>query len=150
MNPFPPQTLNFFIPVTPITSFHPEPSFSITTSSAEMEASVASVEKIINYSFRNKRLLEEALTHSSFSGCPSYERLEFIGDAVLGLAISNHLFLAYPNLDPGDLSLLRAANISTEKLARVAIRGGLHCYVRHNAPALIDKVFFFYSKFLFT
>ena len=102
MNPFPPQTLDFFIPVTRITGFHPAPSFSITSSSVEMEASVASVEKIINYSFRNKRLLEEALTHSSFSNFPSYERLEFIGDAVLGLAISNHLFLAYPNLDPDD------------------------------------------------
>ncbi|XP_027332509.1 ribonuclease 3-like protein 2 isoform X3 [Abrus precatorius] len=98
------------------------------------------VENAIGYRFRNKKLLEDALTHSSFANAISYERLEFMGDAVLGLAISNHLFLAYPTLDPGDLSLLRAANVSTEKLARVAIRYGLHRFVRHNAPPLILKV----------
>ncbi|KAJ1389544.1 Ribonuclease III domain [Sesbania bispinosa] len=105
-----------------------------------MEASVLAVEKIIGYCFRNKSLLEEALTHSSFVDAISYERLEFIGDAVLGLAISNHLFLAYPSLDPGQLSLLRSANVSTEKLARVAVRHGLHRYVRHNTPPLVDRV----------
>uniref|UniRef100_A0A2N9HEM7 RNase III domain-containing protein n=1 Tax=Fagus sylvatica TaxID=28930 RepID=A0A2N9HEM7_FAGSY len=68
--------------------------------------------------------LEEALTHSSFisESRKSYQRLEFIGDAALGLAFSNHIYLTYPDLDPGQLSLLRAANISTEKLARVAIK----------------------------
>ncbi|KAG4980484.1 hypothetical protein JHK85_034442 [Glycine max] len=52
----------------------------------------------------------------------------------------NHLFLAYPDLDPGQFSALRAANISTEKLACVAVRSGLHHYVRHNAHPLIDQV----------
>ncbi|RDY07981.1 Ribonuclease 3-like protein 2, partial [Mucuna pruriens] len=106
-----------------------------------MEASVlAAVENIIRYRFRDKKLLEEALTHSSFTEAVSYERLEFIGDPILSLAISNHLFLAYPALDPGHLSLLRAANVSTEKLARVAIRHQLHRFVRHNSPPLILHV----------
>lgn len=105
-----------------------------------MEASITAVEKILSYSFVNKSLLEEALTHSSFSEFRSYQRLEFIGDAALGLAISNYVFLVYPQLDPGQLSLLRAANISTEKLARVAVRHRLYHYVRHNAAALDDKV----------
>lgn len=52
----------------------------------------------------------------------------------------SHLFLAYPDLDPGQFSALRAANISTEKLACVAVRSGLHHYVRHNAHPLIDQV----------
>ncbi|RDX67678.1 Ribonuclease 3-like protein 2, partial [Mucuna pruriens] len=80
-----------------------------SSESAEMEASVLA------------KLLEEALTHSSFTEAVSYERLEFISDPFLSLTISNHLFLAYPALDPGHLSLLRVANASTEKLARVAI-----------------------------
>ncbi|KAK7372002.1 hypothetical protein VNO80_05370 [Phaseolus coccineus] len=105
-----------------------------------MEASVNVVERILGYRFRNWKLLEEALTHSSFTEDVSYERLEFIGDSVISLAISNYLFLAYPRLDPGHLSTLRAANISTEKLARVAVRHGLHRFVRHNAPALMDQV----------
>ncbi|KAF7827614.1 ribonuclease 3-like protein 2 [Senna tora] len=111
-----------------------------TSSSPGMENPVLAVETILNYSFRNKKLLEEALTHSSFSDSFTYERLEFIGDPVLSLAISNHLFLAYPALDPGHLSLLRAANVSTEKLARVAVRRGFYRYVRHNAPSLLHKV----------
>ncbi|KAG4961898.1 hypothetical protein JHK82_038585 [Glycine max] len=98
------------------------------------------VENILRYRFRNKKLLEEALTHSSFLDGVSYERLEFVGDPVLSLAISNYLFLAYPDLDPGQLSALRAANVSTEKLARVAVRIGLHRFVRHSAPPLVDKV----------
>ncbi|KAL6968928.1 Ribonuclease 3-like protein 2, partial [Sarracenia purpurea var. burkii] len=105
----------------------------------DMADSVRAVERILNYRFRNKRLLEEALTHSSYTESASYQRLEFLGDSALGLAISNFLFLSYPDLDPGQLSLLRSANISTEKLARVAVRHGLHRYVRHNATGLDDK-----------
>ncbi|GAV81958.1 dsrm domain-containing protein/Ribonuclease_3 domain-containing protein, partial [Cephalotus follicularis] len=99
------------------------------------------VERILNYHFKNKRLVEDALTHSSYTDSVSYERLEFLGDSALGLVLSIYLFLTYPNLDPGQLSLLRASNISTEKLARVAIRHGLYRFVRHNAStALDDKV----------
>lgn len=108
--------------------------------SADMEASVFAVQRILNYGFKNKRLLEEALTHSSYKDSVSYQCLEFICDAALGLALSNHIFLAYPQLDPGQLSPLHAANISTEKLARVAIRHGLYRFVRHKAASLHDKV----------
>ena len=116
-----------------------EPEF-VPCPSKSMEASVEAVERIIKYKFKNKKLLEEALTHSSYTDSVSYQRLEFIGDAALGCALSNYVFLAYPSLDPGQLSLIRAANISTEKLARVAVRFGLYQYVRHNASALDDKV----------
>ncbi|KAK4398549.1 Ribonuclease 3-like protein 2 [Sesamum angolense] len=108
---------------------------------SDMEASVMAVEKILKYSFKNKKLLEEALTHSSCTGSSSYQRLEFVGDAALGLALANYVFLQYPDLDPGKLSLVRAANISTEKLARVAVRHQLYKYVRHNATALEEKLF---------
>lgn len=108
---------------------------------ADMEASVRAVENLLKYRFENKKLLEEALTHSSCTNSASYQRLEFVGDAALGLAISNYVFLQYPDLDPGKLSLLRSANISTEKLARVAVRHQLYKYVRHNVTALHEKVF---------
>ncbi|KAI3769148.1 hypothetical protein L6452_00248 [Arctium lappa] len=105
-----------------------------------MEESVAAVESILRYTFNNKSLLEEALTHPSYSDSPSYQRLEFVGDAVIGLVISNFVYVNYPDLDPGQLSLLRSANISTERLARVAVNHGLYKYVRHKAAALNDKV----------
>lgn len=107
------------------------------------------MEEIVGYSFKKKTLLEEALTHSSYAESRSYERLEFVGDAALGLAISNHVYLAYPDLEPGQLSVLRAANISTEKLARVAVRHGLYRHIRDNAVALRDKVTFFDFLFIF-
>ncbi|XP_010244464.1 PREDICTED: ribonuclease 3-like protein 2 isoform X2 [Nelumbo nucifera] len=105
-----------------------------------MRASILAVEDLLGYRFKNKDLLEEALTHSSCNRSPSYQRLEFVGDAALGLALTNFFFISYPDLDPGQLSVLRAANISTEKLARVAVRHGLYRYVRHNAPSLDVKV----------
>ena len=111
--------------------------------SDDMESSIRSVEEILSYRFKDKSLLKEALTHSSYNNgesFKSYQRLEFVGDAVLGLALSNYVFLAYPNLEPGQLSSLRAANISTEKLARVAVRHGLHRFIRHHAAPLHDKV----------
>lgn len=106
----------------------------------DMEACVSAVEEILNYKFTNRKLLEDSLTHPSFTESPSYQRLEFVGDAVLGLAFANFVYLAYPTVDQGILSLLRAANISTEKLARVAVRHGLYRYVRHNTAALDLKV----------
>ncbi|KAL2316730.1 hypothetical protein Fmac_030606 [Flemingia macrophylla] len=107
----------------------------------EMEGSeIAKVEGILGYTFKNKKLLEEALTHSSFSDAVSYERLEFIGDSILSLCISNYLYIKYPHLEPRHLSLLRAANVSTEKLARVAIRSGLHHFLHHNDNSILDNV----------
>ncbi|XP_043691484.1 ribonuclease 3-like protein 2 [Telopea speciosissima] len=105
-----------------------------------MRAAVAAVEDILRYRFKDKTLLQDALTHSSYTDSPSYQRLEFVGDAVLGLVLAENVFRDYPDLDPGHLSLLRAANISTEKLARVAVRHELYRYVRHKAPSLEAKV----------
>ncbi|KAL9236285.1 hypothetical protein vseg_010974 [Gypsophila vaccaria] len=101
-----------------------------------MQRCVSAVETILDYKFKNKAHLEAALTHSSCPEAPSYERLEFVGDAVLGLAFANFFYLSYPSAHPGILSPLRAANVSTEKLARVAVRNGLYRYFRHNAHAL--------------
>lgn len=106
----------------------------------EMRGSIRAVENMLNYKFSDKTLIEKALTHPSYVKSESYQRLEFVGDAALGLAITNFAFLTYPQLHPGDLSVLRAANISTEKLARVAVRHQLYKFVRHNSTALTDKV----------
>ncbi|CAL5390422.1 unnamed protein product [Camellia sinensis] len=106
----------------------------------DMGDSVRAIEQLLNYRFNDKKLLEEALTHPSCTDSPSYQRLEFVGDAALGIAISNFIFLAYPDLLPGQLTLLRSANVSTEKLARAAVRHGLYKYVRCNAAALDEKV----------
>ncbi|KAI3941456.1 hypothetical protein MKW98_022463 [Papaver atlanticum] len=131
---------NYSSTMTSEEDFHSEENLSVLDVIKSTTIWVSSVEEIIQYRFRNKSLLEEALTHSSYTESPSYQRLEFVGDAALGLAVANFVFLTYPDLDPGQLSLLRAANISTEKLARVAIRHNLYPFMRHNAPSLDIKV----------
>ncbi|WVZ97737.1 hypothetical protein U9M48_043251 [Paspalum notatum var. saurae] len=104
---------------------------------ADRAEAAARVERLLRYQFRDRSLLEEALTHQSFSDAtPSYQRLEFVGDAALGLAFSNFLYLTNPNLGPGALSTLRAANISTEKLARVAVRHDLYPLLRRKCARL--------------
>ncbi|CAN6451764.1 unnamed protein product [Victoria cruziana] len=102
------------------------------------------VQEKLRYRFANRELLREALTHVSYyhpsKDGPCYERLEFIGDSVLNLLVSDHLFKLYPDLSPGRLTLLRSANTDTEKLARVAFQHGLHEFLRHNISILEQQV----------
>jgi ribonuclease III len=79
-------------------------------------------------------LLERALTHRSFAyengGLPTNERLEFLGDAVLGLIVTDTLFRKYPDLPEGQLAKLRAAVVNMRALASVARGLQLGSYVR--------------------
>ena len=79
-------------------------------------------------------LLERALTHRSFAyengGLPTNERLEFLGDSVLGLVVTDTLFRGYPNLPEGQLAKLRAAVVQMGALAEVARELSLGAYVR--------------------
>lgn len=79
-------------------------------------------ECVIGYRFRNISLLQQALTHASLrdkSGLCN-ERLEFLGDAVLGLAISEYLYRIFYDFDEGDLSLIKSEVVSRLTLARIA------------------------------
>ena len=79
-------------------------------------------------------LLERALTHRSFAyengGLPTNERLEFLGDSVLGLIVTDTLFREYPDLPEGQLAKLRAAVVQMKALAEVARELSLGSYVR--------------------
>lgn len=74
--------------------------------------------------FENTGLLARALAHRSWcaenDGATSNERLEFLGDAVLGLVVTDHLFLTYPDLPEGELAKVRASLVNSEALAEVA------------------------------
>jgi len=83
----------------------------------------------LGHSFSNRKLLEQALTHRSLTrdgareGEPQpedNERLEFLGDAVVGLAAAESLYLRYPELTEGDLTRLRSALVSRRHLGQVA------------------------------
>jgi ribonuclease-3 len=78
--------------------------------------------------------LELALTHRSFAyengGIPTNERLEFLGDSILGQAVTVMLYRTYPNLDEGHLAKRRASLVSTAALAQIARGLGLGEYIR--------------------
>lgn len=81
------------------------------------------LEQKINYTFKEKSLLELALTHCSFSaehGMQNNQRLEFLGDAVLEAVISAHIYHRYPSFDEGKLTRLRVSIVSEEPLAIAA------------------------------
>ena len=94
------------------------------------------LENRIGYSFKDQSLLELALTHSSYSnergrgrlGCN--ERLEFLGDSILGYFTAEHLFTAYPNKPEGEMTKIRAELVCEQSLARVAEKLGLGGYLR--------------------
>lgn len=76
-------------------------------------------EELIGYRFRDRSLLETALTHASYANehkCKSYERLEFLGDSVLGFVTAEYLFSEFPNLPEGQLTKNRAALVCEKSL----------------------------------
>jgi ribonuclease-3 len=87
----------------------------------------------ISYAFKNKELLERALTHKSYANenkvLAHNERMEFLGDAVLNLVVSEYLMKTCPDSNEGDLSRLRAAIVSEPALAEVARSIGLGAYL---------------------
>jgi len=75
--------------------------------------------KKLEYSFNDVSLLEEALTHRSYSS-KNNERLEFLGDGILNFVIAHELFKSYPDVQEGDLSRLRANLVNKDSLAEIA------------------------------
>lgn len=92
-------------------------------------------EKSINYGFRNKFLLNQALTHKSYANekdmeqSSDNERLEFLGDSVLGLIVSHVLYNEYPREDEGVLTRYKSQLVSGETLARIAKQLGIGEYI---------------------
>ncbi|MBC7786059.1 MAG: ribonuclease III [Methylophilaceae bacterium] len=75
--------------------------------------------KLLDYQFKNPKLLEQALTHRSYSGSNN-ERLEFLGDGALNFIIAHQLFLRFPKSSEGDLSRLRAQMVKEATLFDIA------------------------------
>jgi len=88
-----------------------------------------SIQKQLNYEFKRPNLLEEALIHSSFKNenrLPfDNERLEFLGDAVIGLVIGDQLFHRFPSATEGQISWWRSQLVSRKKLGELAISLGM-------------------------
>ena len=92
---------------------------------------IKDLEKAIGYSFKNVMLLQNALTHSSYANecwhdsLKSNERLEFLGDSVLGMVVADYLYRTFPNRPEGELTRMRADMVCEQTLASVANAIGL-------------------------
>ncbi|MBP1548267.1 MAG: ribonuclease III [Oscillospiraceae bacterium] len=113
-------------------------------------------EEKIGYSFKNKNLLHEALSHSSYAneckkGRSSNERLEFLGDSVLSIVISEHLFKNFRHLPEGDLTKIRASLVCEKALFEFSKQISLGDYILlgkgeentggRNRPSIVSDAF---------
>lgn len=98
-------------------------------------ADFKSFEKKISYKFKDKQLLEQAFTHRSYlnenrqPGRQHNERLEFLGDAVLELIVTEFLFAKYPDKTEGELTAVRAALVNTQSISSAATALGMNDYL---------------------
>lgn len=91
------------------------------------------LEQALNYKFNNSKLLAEALTHPSMKQVDpkvkDYERLEFLGDSILGFLVTEMIFKKYKDVEEGDLAKVKAHLVSSEILVHVADKLGLSKYL---------------------
>ncbi|KAI9112330.1 hypothetical protein K1719_016853 [Acacia pycnantha] len=104
---------------------------------------ITALELKLGYEFSCKGLLQEAITHASEQELGvgyCYQRLEFLGDSVLGLLITWHLYQNYQDIDPGRLTDLRSNAVSNENFAHVCIRRNLQPHLLHCSGFLQSQV----------
>ncbi|KAK7071929.1 hypothetical protein SK128_008434, partial [Halocaridina rubra] len=136
--------LNMDIPI-------PSPLIRIEHTSTEevnslyLKACLDRLEEIIHYHFRDRSFIVQAVTHTSYSQnrcTDNYQRLEFIGDAVLDYLVTCLIYARHCTSTPGQMTDMRSYFVNNETLARVAIKFGLQRHLLHMAPKLqaaIDK-----------
>ena len=94
-----------------------------------VEARIKHAEQIIEYTFENKKLIQAAITHpSAVEGLPvsaSYERLEFLGDSILGAIVATDMFEKFPGMDEGALTRMKISLVSGKTLSMVAEELGI-------------------------
>ncbi|XP_044463559.1 endoribonuclease Dicer homolog 3-like [Mangifera indica] len=101
---------------------------------------IKDIENKVGYEFSVKFLLQEAITHASVNEFYCYQRLEFLGDAVLDLLITWHLYQSHRDIDPGELTDLRSASVNNENFAQVAVRNNLYKHLQHSSTLLLSQI----------
>uniref|UniRef100_A0A1D1ZXU0 Uncharacterized protein n=1 Tax=Auxenochlorella protothecoides TaxID=3075 RepID=A0A1D1ZXU0_AUXPR len=114
---------------------------------AHQEVDVDAIQRVLGYTFARPGLVCEALTHCSWSGRNGscYQRLEFLGDALLDLVVVQHCFDSFTDVEPSDLHDMRSVAVNAERLAFVAVHHGLQRHIRHASPKLLSHLTDFVS-----
>ncbi|KAL2895302.1 Endoribonuclease Dicer-like protein 3b [Bienertia sinuspersici] len=112
-------------------------------SCAEKVDQVTALESKLGYDFSTKGLLLEAITHlteqvTGVGFC--YERLEFLGDAVLDVLITWYLYQNHTNIDPGELTDLRSASVNNENFAQVSVRRNLYQHLQYSSESISKQI----------
>ena len=96
-----------------------------------MSNDIKSLEKALGYTFKNPKLITEALTHKSYKQAYDNERLEFLGDAVLDLVVGEYLYKKFPTSNEGKLSKIRASLVNEDGFNKLAkfLNLGEHIYL---------------------
>lgn len=126
-------------PKSPLLHHYPEPEKMLK----ELLDGFDKFEETIGYEFRDKSYLLQAMTHASYSPnrlTDCYQRLEFLGDAVLDYLITRHLYEDPRQHSPGALTDLRSALVNNTIFASLAVRHGFHKYFRHLSPGLNEVI----------
>uniref|UniRef100_A0A0D9ZA07 Uncharacterized protein n=1 Tax=Oryza glumipatula TaxID=40148 RepID=A0A0D9ZA07_9ORYZ len=117
---------------------------------AEEFINVRSLEGMLGYKFNDSLLLLEALTHGSYqtSGPTScYQRLEFLGDAILDHLFTEYYYSKYPDCTPELLTDLRSASVNNNCYAHAAVKSGLNKHILHSSSELHRKMSYYLEKF---
>lgn len=100
------------------------------------------LQQILGYRFRNLHLLDQALTHSSITGNEhrNYERLEFLGDRVLGMTMAHLLYKMFPNDREGVLAQRHVKLVCADMVAKVVQRLGIVSYIKVKDPDTLKSI----------
>lgn len=102
------------------------------------------IQEILGYTFKDKSLLEMALTHSSYSykyGEEDYQRLEYLGDSIVDFVVADELYKRYPHADEGVLTKMRGAIVSSSPLGQVVKEKGYDKYLRVGYGTISEKTY---------
>jgi ribonuclease III len=101
------------------------------------DPSLDELQNIIGYKFQNTSILQAAISHTSLENktVSPFERMEFLGDSVLGLVTSEELFILYPKYTEGQLSKMKSKLVSRKFLALKAIESGINNFIRLSSEA---------------
>lgn len=106
--------------------------------------SIQQLESFLGFKCKNVSLYYQAFTHPSKKDKQNYQRLEFLGDAVLNFVVASYVYREYPALSEGDLSKLRKKLVNKQILKQIALKLELDKWINHNlAPSELEKSFLY-------
>ncbi|KAG0287620.1 Dicer-like protein 1 [Linnemannia gamsii] len=105
-------------------------------------AAIQEVQKILGYEFKDPSLFFEAMTHASHirADAVCYQRLEFLGDAVLDFQVIRYYYEKYHDAPPGVITLIKDASVNNGILGAISLKWGLQKFLNHYSPSLIGAI----------